>query len=158
MTEPSFDQPWLTTDENLITIAGISVPAGEYTVSPARDAQNDWALTMKKASSRPLLKRPRCQAGTPPYPSTRPEEALESGEIGYPTLLGVRREERGCENAHSITQSLPPNYGRIDPRCPPSRPQQSSFETGVPKVRMQNAFRTSLLGPGSSAPFDKRWA
>jgi hypothetical protein len=38
----------LATDGTLITVTGIDVPAGEYTVIPARDAHNNWTLTMKK--------------------------------------------------------------------------------------------------------------
>jgi hypothetical protein len=38
----------MATDEPLITIKGISVPVGEYTLSPAKDSQNNWVLTMKK--------------------------------------------------------------------------------------------------------------
>jgi hypothetical protein len=38
----------MTTDGPLITIKGISVPMGKYTVSPAKDSQNNWTLTMRK--------------------------------------------------------------------------------------------------------------
>jgi hypothetical protein len=42
----------LVTDENLLTVKGISVPAGDYTVSPARDSHNNWTLTMRKNSGK----------------------------------------------------------------------------------------------------------
>ena len=38
----------LMTDGSLVTIRGLDVPAGEYTVFPARDAQNNWTLTMRQ--------------------------------------------------------------------------------------------------------------
>jgi hypothetical protein len=31
-----------------VTVGGVSVPAGDYSVSPARDSHNNWTLTMKK--------------------------------------------------------------------------------------------------------------
>ena len=42
----------LVTDENLITIKAVDIPAGEYTVFPARDAQNNWTLTMRKQTEK----------------------------------------------------------------------------------------------------------
>jgi len=42
----------LVTDGNLITIKAVDVPAGEYTVFPARDAQNNWTLTMRKQTEK----------------------------------------------------------------------------------------------------------
>jgi len=41
----------LETDEPLITVKGIDVPTGEYTMIPARDSHNNWTLTMKKQTS-----------------------------------------------------------------------------------------------------------
>jgi Protein of unknown function (DUF2911) len=38
----------LLTGESLVTIKGVDVPAGEYTVYPTRDAQNNWTLMMRK--------------------------------------------------------------------------------------------------------------
>lgn len=38
----------LATDESLVTVKGISVPAGDYVVSPAKDAYNNWSLMMRK--------------------------------------------------------------------------------------------------------------
>ena len=37
------------TDGSIVTIGGVSVPAGDYTVSPARDSHGNWIFTMKKA-------------------------------------------------------------------------------------------------------------
>ena len=42
----------LVTDGSLVTIKGIDVPAGEYTVFPTRDAQNNWTLTMRKQTEK----------------------------------------------------------------------------------------------------------
>jgi hypothetical protein len=42
----------LVTDENLVTIKAVDIPAGEYTVFPARDAQNNWTLTMRKQAEK----------------------------------------------------------------------------------------------------------
>jgi len=41
----------LETDGPLITVKGIDVPTGEYTVIPARDSHNNWTLTMKKQTA-----------------------------------------------------------------------------------------------------------
>ena len=38
----------LATDGTLITIKGISVPVGEYSVSLVENSHNNWTLTMKK--------------------------------------------------------------------------------------------------------------
>ena len=42
----------LVTDGSLVTIKGVDVPAGEYTVFPAKDAQNNWTLTMRKQTEK----------------------------------------------------------------------------------------------------------
>lgn len=42
----------LMTDGSLITIKGVDVPAGEYTVFPTRDAQDNWTLTMRKQTEK----------------------------------------------------------------------------------------------------------
>ena len=42
----------LVTDANLVTIKAVDVPAGEYTIFPARDAQNNWTLTMRKQTEK----------------------------------------------------------------------------------------------------------
>jgi len=41
----------LVTDGSLIAVTGIDVPAGEYTVIPAKDSHNNWILTMKKQNA-----------------------------------------------------------------------------------------------------------
>jgi len=38
----------LTTDEDLVAVTGIEVPAGEYVVSTSKDPRGNWILTMKK--------------------------------------------------------------------------------------------------------------
>jgi hypothetical protein len=43
----------LTTEEDLLTVKGISVPAGDYAVFPARDPQNDsWSLKMRSKGAK----------------------------------------------------------------------------------------------------------
>jgi len=42
----------LATDESLVTVKGMSVPAGDYTVFPARDSNKNWALTMRKQTGK----------------------------------------------------------------------------------------------------------
>ena len=37
-----------TTDGSLITIRGVRVPSGEYAISPAKDQDNNWTLSMRK--------------------------------------------------------------------------------------------------------------
>ena len=40
----------LATDENLVTVNGISVPSGDYIISPSKDSRSNWTLRMKKVS------------------------------------------------------------------------------------------------------------
>ena len=42
----------LTTDESLVTVKGIGVPAGDYVVSLAKDSNNNWTLMMRKKAGR----------------------------------------------------------------------------------------------------------
>lgn len=42
----------LAIDESLVTVKGISVPAGDYVVSPAKDAYNNWSLMMTKKAGK----------------------------------------------------------------------------------------------------------
>ncbi len=49
------ENPWtskLVTDESLITVKGISVPAGTYSISPALDFGNSWTLRMKRTTGK----------------------------------------------------------------------------------------------------------
>lgn len=43
----------LATDEDLLTVRGMSVPAGHYAVLPTRDSRNNrWTLTMRNESAK----------------------------------------------------------------------------------------------------------
>lgn len=37
----------LATDDDLVTVGGRRIPAGNYAISPAKDSQNNWTLTMR---------------------------------------------------------------------------------------------------------------
>jgi len=54
----------MATDGALITIKGISVPVGEYTLSPSKDPQDNWTLTMRKET------RSGEASALPPLPMT----------------------------------------------------------------------------------------
>jgi Protein of unknown function (DUF2911) len=41
-----------TTNENLITVKGTSVPAGEYSMVAGSDPANNWTVTMKKSADK----------------------------------------------------------------------------------------------------------
>ncbi len=43
-----FGSTRLATDEDLVTIGGRRIPAGDYAISPAKDSENNWTLTMRK--------------------------------------------------------------------------------------------------------------
>jgi hypothetical protein len=58
----------LTIDERLVTMKGIGVPAGDYTVSPARDSGNKWSLTMRKAADNRALPAVPLSAHVPTSP------------------------------------------------------------------------------------------
>src|SRR5437016_3741587 len=42
----------LATDEDLVTVKGIGVPSGDYSVFPAKDSHNNWTLRMRKQTCR----------------------------------------------------------------------------------------------------------
>ena len=64
----------LITDASLITIKGIGVPAGEYTVFPSRDSQNNnWTLTMRKQTEKDE------SSALPPLPMSVKSSTLPAG-------------------------------------------------------------------------------
>jgi len=42
----------LATDEDLVTVKGIGVPSGDYSVFPAKDSHNNWTLRMRKQTEK----------------------------------------------------------------------------------------------------------
>jgi len=62
------------TDGTLVTINGISVPEGEYTVSPARDSLNNWTLTVKQLGSTET-------SALPPLPMSATASSLHIGNF-----------------------------------------------------------------------------
>ena len=40
------------TNEGLVTVKGIGVPAGDYVVSPVKDSHNNWSLAMRKKAGK----------------------------------------------------------------------------------------------------------
>jgi hypothetical protein len=42
----------LATDESLVTVKGIGVPAGDYVVSPSKDSNNNWSLMMRNKAGK----------------------------------------------------------------------------------------------------------
>lgn len=65
----------LATDGSLVTIRGVRVPPGDYTVSTAKDNDDNWALRMKK----PILKRGEWVL--PPLPMSVATKALPVGNL-----------------------------------------------------------------------------
>jgi len=69
----------LATDESLVTVKGISVPAGDYVVSPAKGADNGWNLMMRKkagtggSSELPLL----------PMSATTSASPIEKSKVSF---------------------------------------------------------------------------
>jgi hypothetical protein len=86
----------LTTDETLITVNGISVPPGNYIVSPSKDAHNKWTLMMKKvSSSKPPL---------PPLPMSVGTSASPIGNlaISFDQTGGSCTMRWGIENSNVL--------------------------------------------------------
>jgi hypothetical protein len=65
----------LATDESLVTVRGMSVPAGAYSVFPARDAHNNWTLTMRKQNEKGR------SSELPPVPMSVAIPALPVGNL-----------------------------------------------------------------------------
>lgn len=60
-----------STDGNLVTAKGMSVPAGDYIALPALDSHNNWTLRMKGNGKEELLPLPM-SATTPAPPIDKP--------------------------------------------------------------------------------------
>jgi hypothetical protein len=69
----------LATDESLVTVKGISVPAGDYIVSPARDSHNNWTLTMRKKTG----KGRSSQLPPVPMSATTPASPIENFKVSF---------------------------------------------------------------------------
>ena len=70
----------LATDESLVTVKGISVRAGDYVVSPARDSHNNWTLTMKKKAAG---KEGSSQLPPVPMSATTPASPIQQFKVSF---------------------------------------------------------------------------
>jgi len=70
----------LATDESLVTVKGISVRAGDYVVSPARDSHNNWTLTMKKKAAG---KEGSSQLPPVPMSATTPASPIQEFKVSF---------------------------------------------------------------------------
>src|SRR5580692_7032758 len=70
----------LATDESLVTVKGISVPAGDYVVSPTRDSHNNWTLTMKKKAAG---KEGSSQLPPVPMSATTPASPIQEFKVSF---------------------------------------------------------------------------
>ena len=59
-----------STDGSLVTVKGVSVPAGDYIALPAWDSHNNWTLRMKGNGKEQLLPVPM-SATTPTRPNDK---------------------------------------------------------------------------------------
>jgi hypothetical protein len=84
----------LTTDESLVTVNGISVPPGNYIVSPSKDLHNKWTLMMKRvSSSKPPL---------PPLPVSVSTSASPIGNLAFDQTGGSCTMRWGIENSNVL--------------------------------------------------------
>jgi hypothetical protein len=69
----------LALNESLVTVKGISVPAGDYVVSPAKDSHNNWSLTMRKKAGK------EGSSLLPPVPmsATTPAAPIEQFTVSF---------------------------------------------------------------------------
>jgi len=85
----------LLTDERLVTVKGISVPAGDYTIFPVRDSHNNWTLTMRKRTGRGEL---------PPVPmsATTPALPVENFTVSFDHTSGSCMMHWGSEKSNVL--------------------------------------------------------
>jgi hypothetical protein len=69
----------LATDERLLTVNGISVPAGDYIVSPARDSHNNWTLMLRKKTAKGGTSR----LSPVPMSATTPTSSFENSKVSF---------------------------------------------------------------------------
>lgn len=55
----------LVTDEDLATVKGINIPAGEYTVAPATDSHDNWYLNIADAKKSTAKREPSDSVSVP---------------------------------------------------------------------------------------------
>jgi hypothetical protein len=61
-----------STDGSLVTVKGMSVPAGDYIALPAWDSHNNWTLRMNKGNGKEGLLPLPMSATTPARPIDKP--------------------------------------------------------------------------------------
>src|SRR6266446_235000 len=92
----------LATDESLVTVKGMSVPAGDYIVLPARDSHNNWTLTMRKKTGK---------RGSSQFHSTRQVQAVRCiGEWRNRTSYSRLSLQRGTLTCRFSSRFSPLQY------------------------------------------------
>lgn len=88
----------LVTDESLVTVKGISVPAGDYIVSPARDSHNNWTLTMRRKTGK------NGSSQLPPIPMSATTAALpiENIKVSFDQTGGSCMMHWGMEKSNVV--------------------------------------------------------
>jgi len=69
----------LATDETLLTVNGINVPAGDYIISPARDSHNNWTLTLRKKTGLGRSSR----LSPVPMSATTPALPIDNSKVSF---------------------------------------------------------------------------
>ena len=69
----------LATDENLVTVKGIGVPAGDYVVSLAKDSNNNWSLIIRNKAGK------GSSSELPPVPmsAAKSESPIEKLKVSF---------------------------------------------------------------------------
>ncbi len=86
------------TDESLVTVNGISVPAGDYIVLPARDSHNNWTLTMSKQTG----KGGSSQLPPVPMTATTPASPIENFTVSFDQTDGSCTMHWGLEKSNTL--------------------------------------------------------
>lgn len=86
----------LATDESVVTVNGISVPSGNYLISPSKDSRNSWTLRMTKVGG---SKNGPSQLPPVPMSISTPSSPSASTTVSFDQTGGSCKMLWGVENS-----------------------------------------------------------
>jgi hypothetical protein len=82
----------MTTNERLVTVKGISIPSGDYTISPVENPSKKWTLAIKSDAD---------NRGLPPVPMSSHPTASPAQRF----TVALRRTGASCTMSWTLKQS-----------------------------------------------------